>query len=168
MTNDINLDEIRYIELLKKQEILRNQGTSFFIENREKEDCELSSYNIILENQIYYNQKVEYISLVEEYLRESAGKDGAALFRWEFFTLFRKDNKALEILKKEIIQEGLQRLANFSIDPKSTEFSALINQIVGDCEFLTLDPEDSYGMTLDQFRNSTEKIFFKIKKYSDE
>jgi len=31
MTNDINFDKTRYIELLKKQENLRNQGTSFFI-----------------------------------------------------------------------------------------------------------------------------------------
>ena len=161
--NDMEFDKNRYVELLKKQEILRNQRTSFVIENHEEEDRELSPYNITLENQNYYNHKVEYISLVEEYLRENTGKDGAVLFRWEFFTLFRKDNKALEIL-----QEGPQRLANFSIDPKSREFSALINQIANDCEFLTFDPEDSYGMTLDQFRDSIEKIFLKMQKYLDE
>ena len=123
------------------------------------------SYGVILENQIYYNRKVDYISLVEEYLRENAGKAGVSLFQWEFFTLFRKDNKALENLEKEILQEGLQRLANFSIDPKSTEFSALINQIVSDCAFLRFNPEDSYGITLDPFRNSIEKNFFKMQKY---
>lgn len=34
MTNNINFDKIRYIELLKKQEILRNEETSLFNENR--------------------------------------------------------------------------------------------------------------------------------------
>lgn len=167
MTNDINFDKTRYIELLKKKEILRNEETSLFNENRE-EDLELLSYGVILENQIYYNRKVEYISLVEEYLRENAGKDGARLFVSEFFNIFKKDNKALEILEKEILEQGIKRLATFCIDPKSTEFSALINQIVGSCEFLTFDPEDSYGMTLDQFRDSIEIIFFKIQNYLDE
>jgi hypothetical protein len=60
MTNNINFDKIRYIELLKKQEILRNEETSLYYENRE-ERRELLSYGIILENQIHYNQKVEYI-----------------------------------------------------------------------------------------------------------
>jgi hypothetical protein len=114
-----------------------------FYENRE-ERRELLSYGIILENQIYYNRKVEYISLVEEYLRENAGKDGARLFVSEFFNIFNKDNKALEIL-----EQGIQRLATFCIDPKSTEFSALINQIVGSCEILTFNSKESYEMTLD-------------------
>jgi hypothetical protein len=34
MTNDINFDKTRYIELLKKKEILRNEETSLFNENR--------------------------------------------------------------------------------------------------------------------------------------
>lgn len=36
MKNDSNFDKTRSIELLKKQEILRNHGTSFFFENRKK------------------------------------------------------------------------------------------------------------------------------------
>ena len=40
MKNDINLNKTRYIELLKKEEILRNEGRSLFNENRE-EDLEL-------------------------------------------------------------------------------------------------------------------------------
>lgn len=167
MTNNIKFDKIRYIELLKKEETLKNQEISLLDENPE-ERRELFSYKIILENQIYYNQKVEYISLVEEYLRENAGKDGAGLFRWEFFNIFRKNNKAFDILEKEVLQEGLQRLATFLIAPKSTKFSALINQIVGYCEFLTFDPEDTYGINENQFRDSIEKIFLKMEKYLDD
>ena len=163
MTNDINFDKSRYIELLKKEETLKNQKLSLFDENN-KEGRELFSYQIILENQNYYNRKVEYISLVEQYLCNNAGKDGARLFVSEFFTIFKNDNKVLEILEKEIIEQGITRLATFSIDPKSTEFSDLINQIAANCEFLTIDLEDSYGITLNQFRNSIEQIFFKMQK----
>ena len=167
MGNNMNFDKTRYIELLKKEELLKNEGTSLFDENRE-EDLELLSYGVILENQIYYNRKAEYIFLVEEYLRENAGEDGARLFVWEFFKIFKKDNKAFKILEKEILQQGIPKLATFWIDPKSTEFSALINQIVSSCEFLTFDPEDTYGMTLDQFRDSIQKIYFKIQKILNE
>lgn len=83
MKNNINFNKFnktRYIELLKKEEILRNEATYLFNENC-KEDLELLSYDVILENQIYYNRKAEYIFLIEEYLRENAGKDGANIFR---------------------------------------------------------------------------------------
>ena len=163
----MNFDKTRYIELLKKEEILKNEGTSLFNENRE-EDLELLSYGVILENQIYYNRKAEYIFLVEEYIRENAGEDGARLFVWEFFKIFKKDNKGFKILEKEIIEHGIPKLGTFWIDPKSAEFSALVNKIVGDCEFLTFDPEDTYGMTLDQFRGSIQKIYFKIQHFRNE
>ena len=73
MGNNINFDKTRYIELLKKEEFLKNEGTSLFDENRE-EDLELLSYGVILENQIYYNRKAEYIFLVEEYLSRGVSK----------------------------------------------------------------------------------------------
>ena len=167
MKNNINFDKTRYIELLKKKEFLKNEGTSLLNENRE-EGLELLSYGVILENQIYYNRKAEYIFLVEEYLKENTGEDGARLFVWEFFEIFRKDNKALKILEKEILQQGIQKLATFQMDPKSTEFSALVDQIVDSCEFLTFDPEDTYVMTLDQFRDSIQKIYLKIQNNNQE
>ena len=104
MGNNINFDKTRYIELLKKKEFLKNEGTSLFNQNP-KEDLELLSYGIILENQIYYNRKAEYIFLVEEYLRENACKDGARLFVSEFFKIFKKDNKALKAFEKEILEQ---------------------------------------------------------------
>lgn len=133
------------------------------IDKNPKERHKLFSYQIILGNQIYYNRKAEYIFLVEEYLKKNSDEDGARLFVSEFFNIFKKDNKVLEIL-----EHGIKRLAIFCINPKSTKFSALIHQIVGSSEFLTFDPEDSYGITLDQFRAFLEKTFSQIEKYSDE
>ena len=54
------------------------------------------------------------------------------------------------------------------MDPKSTKFSALVSQILSSCEFLTFDPEDTYGMTLDQFRDSIQKIYLKIQNNNQE
>jgi hypothetical protein len=63
----------------------------------------LLSYGAILENQIYYNRNTEYIFLVDEYLSENVGKDGTRLFVWEFFNIFKEDNKAVDILEKEVL-----------------------------------------------------------------
>lgn len=167
MKDNINFNKIQYFKLLKKQETLKNQETSLFNENQ-KENLELLSYSLILENQIYYNRKNEYIHLVTKYLNMNKSRIAAESFVWEFFTIFRKDNKALEILEKEILQEGLQILDTFLIHPKSTDFSGLINQIWDYCEFLTFDLEDNNGITLDQFHDLIEKSFFKMKDHLDE
>lgn len=113
MVNDVNFNIVRYIELLKKEENLINQETFLFYENRNEysEYCELLSYQIILEDQIYYNGKNDYISLVQEYLdylkeNENAreDKDVAGLFVKEFWSLYRADTRALKILKKEVLE----------------------------------------------------------------
>ena len=167
MITNINFNKTRYVELLKKEEFLKNKETSLFDVNCE-EDLELLSYGVVLENQIYYNRKAEYIFLVEEYLTEDAGEDGARLFVWEFSKIFKRDNSALKVFEKEILQEGIQKLATFRIDKKSTEFSALVNQIIGYCECLTFDYEDKYGMTVNQFRDSIQDIYLKIQNNHQE
>ena len=136
--------------------------TSLFNENRE-EDLELLSYRIGLQSQIYYNRKAEYLSLIKEYLKENAGKDGASLFRLQFLHIYRKDNKALKTLEEEILEKGLQVFSTFLLDSKSESFSKLIEQIVSDCDFLTFNPEETYGFNEDQFRDSIEKIFFQMR-----
>jgi len=160
MTNIIKFDKVRFNELLKKKALCQ------LVENS-KEEFELLSYGIMLENQIYYNRKGEYIYLVEEYLKENGGEAGARMFQWDFCTLFKEDNQAVEIFEKEILEEGSGKLENFEIDSKSKEFSVLINDIFGSCEFLTFNPEDSSGITVEEFKSEVEKTFLEMKKYSN-
>lgn len=156
-------DKTRCIELFKKEKALNNQKKSLFDENR-AEYLELVSYGIVLESQIYYNRKAEYLCLIEGY---KTGTIDAVLFRLAFLKMYREDNKAVKILKKDF-----QRFSTFLIDSKSYEFSPLINQIFDDCDALTFDfdPEDeeSYRITKDQFRDSIETIFFQMQKFFDE
>lgn len=165
MSNNVNFDQIRYFQLLKKDQTLRNQGTALFKQNP-KEDRQLRSYQIILESQIYYNRRAQYTALVEEYLRQNAGEAGARLFLWEFNYWQTKDNKTLESLENEILEKGISRLDNFFIHPKAQGFSKLIDEIFSDCEFLTFNPEETYGFNHHQFRDSIQKIFFQMKNYS--
>jgi hypothetical protein len=52
------------------------------------------------------------------------------MFTQKFFIIYRENNKSLKDLEKEVIRDDLQRLSTFLIDAKSTEFSAIIHQIV--------------------------------------
>jgi hypothetical protein len=169
-SNDFNFDKNQYFFLLKKRETLRNQDISLWNENYGEYE-ELLSYRAILEQQFCYNRKDEYIFLIEKYLEETTGKDGddlsglSGLFRWEFLILWRHMISDLEIFEQEIHDQGIQKLTNFYIDPKSREFSDLIDQIRDLCEILSCYPEDTYGINSDEFRTSIEKIYFQIKQF---
>jgi len=163
MENNINFDKSRYIQLLKKRELLIEQGVFL----NDEESREFLSYGIILSNQIYYNRKDEYIRLVAKYLNTNKSKIAAEFFAAEFSHIFQNDNKAFNLLEEELLQEGLQRLDTFPINPKSKDFSIFIEDMFGLCEFLTFDKEDQNGVTLDQFHDYLEKLFVKMQKYSD-
>jgi len=82
-----DFDKTPYIKLLKKAESFKNEGKFLFDENRE-EYCKLLSYGILLESQIYYNRKDDYLSLIEDYRR---GTIDAVVFRLAFLKMYRED-----------------------------------------------------------------------------
>jgi hypothetical protein len=124
----------RYYNLLLKDESSKLNDA---------EEQEFLSYSIILENQIYYNDRNLYISLIEEYLREkAAGTDGTGLFIYEFFAFFRNSLQNQWALEAEVLETGISRLDNFSIDSESATFSDLIENIFGECEFYDKDISD--------------------------
>jgi hypothetical protein len=67
MNNDF--DTVQYIKLLEKEKTLITNGYSLYYQN-EEENSRLRSYRIILEDQIYYNNRYEYQSLIKNYLLE--------------------------------------------------------------------------------------------------
>ena len=158
MTKTFN--KVRYIELLKKDQSLESKNSSLYKEDG-VEYSELLSYGVILENQIFYNRRHDYISLIEEYLTNEID---SFFLRLQFFQLQREDRKITEDLEK-----NFERLSNVLIDSKSDEFSLLITDIFYACEFLKSDsePEEAYGITELQFRAFLEKTFLQMKKYSD-
>ena len=114
MSNHIDFNKTRYLELLKKNKTLQNRGIDIFKKNPEEAN-ELYSYKIMLENQIYYNRRDEYICLINKYLK---GKICFGLFLWEFFSLRRENLQAFDVIEKEILKQGISRLDTFCIDSK--------------------------------------------------
>jgi hypothetical protein len=72
----------------------------------------------ILQNQIFYSQRHDYIFLIEKYLTNEID---SFLLRLPFFQMQRESRK----IKKDL-EKDLKRLCTVSIDSKPGEFSALI------------------------------------------
>lgn len=158
MTQTFN--KVRYIELLKKDQSLESKNSSLYKEDRVAY-FELLSYGVILYNQIIFNRRHDYISLIEKYVTNEID---SFLLRLEFFQIRREDLK----IQKDF-EKNFERLSNVLIDSKSGEFSRLITDIFDACEALKSDdePEEAYGISELQFRAFLEKIFLQMEKYSD-
>jgi hypothetical protein len=94
MTQTFN--KVRYIELLKKDQSLESKNSSLYKEDR-IEYRELLSYGVILYNQIIYNRRHDYISLIEKY---GTNEIYSLLLRLQFCRSREKIGKSKKILKR--------------------------------------------------------------------
>ena len=67
-------------------------------------------------------------------MSEDAGIDGTGLFIYEFFGLFQETKKDVRALKADILETGISKLDNFSIDSGSSKFGDLVEEVFGECE----------------------------------
>lgn len=74
----------------------------------------------------------------------------------------REDGEAATIIKKD-----LERLATFSIDFKADEFFSLIQEIY-DVSNLASELGPINGIPEDRFRDSIQKIYFKLQNNNQE
>jgi hypothetical protein len=137
---------------------LRSSSTSLYKEDK-IEYRELLSYGVILYNQIIYNRRHDYISLIEKYITNEID---SLLLRLQFFQIQREDKNV-----KKDLEKNFEQLSNILIDLKADEFSLLIADIFDACEALksNSEPDEAYGITELQFRDFLEKTFLQMKKY---
>jgi len=132
-------NKVRYIELLKKDRGLEIKDSSLYKEDRIKYR-ELLSSGVILYNQIIYNRRHEYISLIHTYV---INEIDSLLLRLQFFQIQREDREITKDLEK-----NFERLYTLLIDSKSGQFSLLIEDIFDTGEAVKSDsePEEAYGI----------------------
>lgn len=159
----MTLNKTRYLELLEKNDTLKNQNISLIYENP-LEHRELLEYQILVEGQIYFNNKTNYIKLIETHLNKIINETQTRQFFSQFREMFQEDNKKLLEIENQILKDGRKRLDQLEIHPNSISFSDLTFQIVDCGENLTLDPENTYGITLSQFREIIKKNYLEMKK----
>ena len=156
----IKFNTIRYIELLQKNQSLEKKNSSLREEEKIKY-FELLSYKIILSSQIIYNNRHNYISLIEKYLINEINSFELKL---KFLQMEREDSNI-----KDDLENNFEQLSNVLIASESSEFSELIEDIYSSCEVLKCfgEPEEDFGLNELEFRAIIEKTFLQMKKYSD-
>ena len=61
------MNQTRFLELLRKEEVLESENKSLY-EVEKSEYSELTSYRIVLQEQIYYENRFQYIDFVKKCL----------------------------------------------------------------------------------------------------
>jgi hypothetical protein len=140
----LNYDKKRHLELLKKK--------SISIESEENYP-ELLKYSAMLNRHLDWETCHQYLELLEEFLKENISISD---FCSEFCERGSLNSDAVAILESNSIL--------LSPHEKSLEFSELLEEIFDECQYF--DGEED--LTGDEFRNSIEKSFVKIKKYLNE
>jgi hypothetical protein len=120
----ITFDMDRYKELLEKKECLSQQSNSLIFENKD-EFMELLSYGAFVKNQISYERREEYYSLISQYMEKVVT---LPVFESEFLEMEKEDGKAAERITNDFKQ-----LAIFSVDLKAVKFSFLTGRISDVC-----------------------------------
>ena len=121
---------------------------------------ELASFESSVTTQVFYNHRNNYFALIQKYLNET---NNPYIFRAEFITMVKEDLK-----KSHKILNNFEELSTFWIDLELDEFCSLFENIHETCLYAVEFDGEEEAMPEDIFRNSIQKNFFKIQKYSDE
>ena len=151
----ITFDIDRYNELLEKEKRLSQQSNSLIFENKD-EFIELLSYGARVEDQISYERKREYYSLISEYIEKVVTPQ---IFQSELLKMEKEDGKAAKMITNDFKQ-----LAIFSVDLKAVEFSSLIGEI-SDVSMVAREFSPEEGISDKEFRKSIEKTFLQMQEF---
>jgi len=155
MVHKFNLS--RYRQLLAKEDSLTNKTKDLFADPI---FLELLSFESSVATQVFYNHKKNYFALLQNYLNETISPN---LFRAQFIKMVNEDLK-----KSQKILKNFEELSTFWIDFELDEFCSLFENIHETCLYAFEFEDQKDAMPEETFRDSIQKSFFKIQKYSDE
>lgn len=139
------LTKSRFFELIDQGEMIYDKKSEY---------RELLDYQIILQDQIFYANRFQYINLIKNYID---GGINCYAFQWDFFELHQEHMKIFDNLIKNLNQSSS---ITFSTDSKIKHVSLLINEMVDFCEFL------DEGVTEERFDKEIKKIYKDMQKYA--
>ena len=152
------MNQTRFLELLRKEEVLKSENKSLY-EVDKSEYSELTAYQILLSQQICYENRFQYIDLVKKCLD---GEINCYALQWDFFEIYQNDMEHLDKLIKKITQSGIDSEMNFYTNSKIKNFSSLLdNQLVPMCDFL----DD--GLSEERFYHKLGQVYSEMLKYTE-
>lgn len=146
------------MNLLRKEEILKSENKSLY-EVEKSEYAELTSYRIVLREQIYYQNRFQYVDLVKRCLD---GEINCYALQWDFFEIYQNDNKILDKLIKKVSRYGIDSEMKFHIDSKMKNFFSLLeDHLVPMSEFL----DDC--LREESFYHKLEQVYSEMLKHTE-
>ena len=145
----------RHIQLLKRSQDFKDQGKSFYKESQE-ESLELSSYNVAVEENIFWQQRYKVAELMQDFLNRKI--DGQE-FCDRVFGLRRNLMIASD---KFLIQLGAGEVTDFQPDPRSKKLSGFLSGLFCYCDDFMEDYEN------DQFSDAMQNGFLNFQKALNE
>ena len=143
-----------YKELLIKTESSTKQGKEYF---QDPDVLELLALESSLETQILYDQKIEILNLIQNYLDE---KLLPGEFRNQYLNISTQSMKKVsKILQNE------EELSNFFIESGLKNFSLLFNDITEACQCIVEFGTGNEGISEEKFRDLVEKVMIEMKFY---
>ena len=92
------MNKSRFLELLCNQDVLQSENKSLY-EVRKSEYFELASYEIVLQQEIFYQNRSQYVDLIKQCLN---GEINCYTFQWDFFEIYYNDLKTFDELVKKV------------------------------------------------------------------
>ena len=137
--------------LLKRSQDFKNQGKSFYKESR-KEFLELSTYNVAVEENIFWQQRYKVAELMQDFLsRKIDGQEFCG-------RIFGLRCNLMIASKNFLIQLGAGEVKDFQPDPRSKKLSVFGSGLFCYCDDFMEDYENG------QFSDAMQNGFLKIKK----
>ena len=107
-----------------------------------KEDPEafkvLSKFLIIMEENLHYAEKDEYVELIRDFLDEKINTEDFSIF---FMAMYEGINQKLRQMKKDFKEKSLKsfELSNFLVESKACEIGNSLARVYGYCDSFNPD-----------------------------
>lgn len=155
----------KYFELTNKEQKLKKEGKNMIGEilnctENKKNMKELLKWKVILESNIYFNNRESYFEVIENYLQEKGNIEN---FDRSLYAIWCQNRD-----QKKLFEEKLQksRISTILVDSRADDYSDLINSFFSLNESLTDD--EFYEISQEKHLKEVEKIYLAMKKVVQE
>ncbi len=140
----------RHVALIQLAENRKNQGKSINSENGEAL-LELLKYNAQVENHIFWQNRSEFFSVINDFLDETID---ATDFRWKLHYI-NMDNYYLY----QEFKQDLKNLETFYPDSRSKDFTKFVIEIFSACDFFEPHKEEDEEWYKKWLKNFVQNAF---------
>lgn len=156
-------------QLLKySNELKKNQ--KYLIKEDPIAFTKLLNFLSIIEENLHWKVKNQYVKLIEDFLNENISADDFSILFIRIFEKTVDKVHQLEIDLKEKNSLNSSEISELLLEKKACGIAGLISDVYGDCDRFNSDlsSENDFYLDEEQFRNSIKELFFEMQKYCDE